>query len=174
MRISLGLFGSTRCADLGPRNFDGDSNQTQQRCSMNNNVIDHMVRMIALVVIVGCVRPDGMETAPVRGMVTLGGKPYTQGGYVVFRPESPGKMATAVIQSDGSFELSTYARGDGAIIGKHKVIVSPPIPDIKDDEADVPITSPIPKKLRSPTTSDLVCDVKADITNDFPILLEGK
>ena len=141
---------------------------------MNNNTIDCMVRMIALVAIVGCVRSDGMETAPVRGMVTLGGKPYTQGGSVVFRPESPGKMATAVIQSDGSFQLSTYARGDGAIIGKHKVMVSPPIPDSTDENVDVPITSSIPKKFRSPATSDLICEVKADITNDIPINLKSE
>jgi altronate dehydratase len=36
--------------------------------------------------------------------------------------QESGKAATAVVNQDGTFILSTYGRFDGAIIGKHRVV----------------------------------------------------
>src|SRR5262245_13535620 len=77
--------------------------------------------------IIGCGRAGGLETAPVQGVVTLDGQPLTTGGSVVFQPQGTGKMATGQIASDGTFTLSTYVSGDGAAIGKHSVMVRPPV-----------------------------------------------
>ena len=66
---------------------------------------------------------DGtLETAPVKGTVTIDGKPLPH-GTVMFVP-SKGRAARGEIQADGSFELSTYSEGDGAIVDEHRVSVS--------------------------------------------------
>ena len=66
------------------------------------------------------------ETPPmarVSGKVMYGKQPVTSGG-LRFAPTSGtvGKPASAVIKSDGSYELTTYASGDGAVVGRHKVL----------------------------------------------------
>jgi hypothetical protein len=64
---------------------------------------------------------DRLQTAKVSGTVTLDGKPVTV-GMVVFTPEK-GRGATGQIQSDGSYKLTTYRSGDGAVLGTHRVAV---------------------------------------------------
>jgi hypothetical protein len=67
--------------------------------------------------------------APVSGAVTTGGKPV--GGLIVtFQPLPPeggtsaaAKRAIGETDSDGSFTLSTSTKGDGAVVGKHRVMV---------------------------------------------------
>lgn len=61
------------------------------------------------------------ETFPVSGKVTLGGKPLTF-GQITFYPEK-GRLAMGTIDSDGTYELTTLEKGDGALPGQHKVII---------------------------------------------------
>lgn len=73
-----------------------------------------------IVVFAGCKRnPD---TVPVTGKVLYNGQPLTFGS-VTFQP-ARGQAARGEIHSDGTFELSTYRRGDGAVAGSHKVRVA--------------------------------------------------
>src|SRR5262245_39545204 len=72
----------------------------------------------ALSLIAGCRNAHELDTAPVTGNVLLNGKPLTS-GTVTFVPPK-GRVANGEIRSDGSFELSTYRAGDGAIVGPHK------------------------------------------------------
>lgn len=60
-------------------------------------------------------------TAPVRGKITCEGQPVTE-GTVTFYPEQ-GRSATGRIQPDGTYALTTFDEGDGAILGKHKVTI---------------------------------------------------
>lgn len=71
--------------------------------------------------------------APVNGVVTLNGQPVAD-MVVTFTPvpgktatvgddNQPGKSATGNTDAEGKFTLSTYERGDGALIGEHKVTV---------------------------------------------------
>jgi hypothetical protein len=60
--------------------------------------------------------------APVTGKVLYNGKPL-EFGSVTFQPPS-GQAARGKIQSDGSFSLSTYRPGDGAVVGSHKVRIT--------------------------------------------------
>jgi hypothetical protein len=122
----------------------------------------------------GCGSDSG--TSPVRGVVMLDGEIYTQGGSVVFQPEGKGKMASGIIQSDGTFELSTYTQGDGAVIGTHKVLVMPlPPDDIGDDENPVPQgTSPLTTAMTKTPSDDLVFEVLAGQTNHFEVQLRTR
>jgi len=60
-------------------------------------------------------------TAPVKGKITWNGKPV-ECGSITFYPEK-GRPATGIIQPDGSYRLSTFKDGDGALLGKHKVTI---------------------------------------------------
>lgn len=140
----------------------------------------HLALMIglALVFVVGCGRSGDIETARVYGTVTLDGKPYTDGGSVQFWPQFNAKMAGGPIQSDGSFELSTYALGDGAAVGSHKVAIVPKALPDEDDLSDQPSPAPsrsrIPQKYQSPSSSGFVFEVQAGRSNEFPIEMKSK
>ena len=96
----------------------------------------------------GCGSSDH-PTAPVSGKITYQGQPVT-GGTLSFAPISvagnpnPGKPAAALIQSDGSFVLTTNKASDGAVIGKHRVTFSPPIAQVPAPKALGPGESAVP------------------------------
>jgi hypothetical protein len=84
------------------------------------------------IVLSGCGRGHELDTAEVQGIVTFDGKPLEE-GFVTFVP-TRGRGAMGVIQADGSYTLTTYRDGDGALIGPHTVTVSPRYAKNEDDE----------------------------------------
>lgn len=82
---------------------------------------------VAAALIAGCSKSP-YELAPVEGRVTIDGAPMPI-GKVMFAPTAkegnlnPGKPAFGAIQPDGSFKLSTYDDGDGAVVGVHWVTI---------------------------------------------------
>jgi hypothetical protein len=82
--------------------------------------------VVGLTLIAGC----GTETiAPVTGRVTFQGRSVAEAS-IAFSPaprfegdKEPGKPATGFTSADGRFVLSTYRPRDGALIGKHRVVV---------------------------------------------------
>src|SRR5437764_1356216 len=116
-----------------------------------------------LVAVTGC----GAGLQPVRGTVKLpDGKPAA-GSQVVFEGGLEGKKVSARgdVQSDGSFELSTYKPGDGVPPGKYKVQVNPP-PMVNAEAAYV---SPFNAKYSNFETSGLEFEVKSGQRSEFPI-----
>src|SRR5689334_20558006 len=92
------------------------------------------IALIALT-LVGC-GGTGPELAKVRGRVEFDGKslPKFENAAVVFTPPG-GRLAKGVIETDGTFELSTYQSGDGAAVGNAKVTVTAAVKD-KTPESD--------------------------------------
>lgn len=94
------------------------------------------VNVVFVCLLAGCSRSP-YEVAPVHGIVKLSDKPFPQGS-IVFSPvaqgedANPGKPATAKIQSDGTYRLSTFSKEDGAILGEHWVTI------IAHDEDNLP------------------------------------
>jgi hypothetical protein len=76
-------------------------------------------------------------TGQVTGKVTHNGEAVT-GGVVTFAPTggTVGKPATGEISSDGTYSLSTYEPGDGAAVGRHRVLFAPPVPETPEQPAD--------------------------------------
>ncbi len=110
----------------------------------------------------GCDPSDGIqsaETVPVKGTVTYKGKPLSK-GVVTFEPRSTGRTATGEISPDGTYEMTTLKKGDGAALGKHRVSVSGTGPTAK--------TELVPKKYAEATTSKVEVEVTKDKT-DYPI-----
>lgn len=80
------------------------------------------------------------QVAPVRGKLTHQGQPVS-GGSLVFGPIGTGngevgKPGIAEVGPDGSFEVTTYSEGDGAVIGKHTVSYSPPPTVVQETPAE--------------------------------------
>ncbi len=76
----------------------------------------------------GCSNDPNMpKLAKAYGTVTYKGKPL-DGGHIVFTPAAgkggeTGQNATGEINSDGTYEMTTFNTGDGAILGQHIVTV---------------------------------------------------
>lgn len=115
----------------------------------------------------GCGGGEHFDVAPVKGKVLCAGKPVPE-GIVQFAPVSteapsgnkarrPGKSGAGEIKSDGTFEISTYELGDGAVVGKCRVLAGPSDP-----------TKPWACKLPGP----IEFEVKPG-TNSIVIKLEG-
>jgi hypothetical protein len=109
------------------------------------------------------------EVAIVRGKVMLNGKPLTT-GQVATLP-AVGKGANGLIQSDGSFELSTFGRGDGATIGTHKAIVVAyqQVADSGPESGDGKLL--VPKRYVNPEKSGLQIEVKSGEVNELVLEL---
>ena len=85
-----------------------------------------LLRNTAALCFVGAVFAAGCgsgrpPTAPVHGRITCGGR-LVSSGTVVFYP-TKGRPASGQIQPDGTYTLTTFTAGDGALLGKHKVTV---------------------------------------------------
>jgi hypothetical protein len=102
--------------------------------------------------------PYAAPTVPVKGKVSYKGKLLSQ-GEMVFEPDSAGREAHGNIQPDGTFELTTYKPGDGAVLGTHRVAVTG---TSKKDA--VPIKY---KSVSSSKTEVEIAEGKTDYAIDF-------
>jgi hypothetical protein len=94
--------------------------------------------ILAVLMPTGCSRSP-YELAPVSGTVRIDGQPLST-GKVMFAPVGDadsvdaGKPAIGCLRPDGTFELSTYKEGDGAVVGSHWITIygpgkeDPPLP----------------------------------------------
>jgi hypothetical protein len=74
----------------------------------------------------GCGRnekPYVAPTVPVKGKITYKGQPLT-GGSITFESEENGRQSHGSIQPDGTFVMTTFKEGDGAMTGSHRVAVT--------------------------------------------------
>ena len=93
----------------------------EERVSNCRKLAGTLCVVAALAAFCGC-GPKRLPTAPVQGKVLYQGKPLEFGG-VLFQPEN-GPLARGKIGADGTFRLSTYREGDGAVLGTHRVQVA--------------------------------------------------
>ena len=112
----------------------------------------------------------GPKLAAVRGTVTYKGKPVPS-GTVSFIPAN-GPAATGKINPDGTYTLTTFKAGDGAVLGHHKVVVAA-MEDmtgrLPEDRNPLP-PSIVPDKYTSIGTTDLTAEVKeGENTIDLPL-----
>ena len=137
-----------------------------------------LVTCVLIAAICGCGSAKGPALAKVRGLVTLDGLPLTKGS-VEFTPDSSqgtrGRMAIGAIQPDGTFDLTTFKSGDGAIVGCHTVAIvcndyRPTDPRNADSfQTVVPL---IPARYTDGKTSGLGVEVKQGVRNEFAFELK--
>ena len=123
--------------------------------------------LVALLFACGC--DQGPVVVPITGKVTYNGKPL-EFGSVTFQP-SKGQPARGEIQPDGTFTLSSYAPGDGAVIGTHKVRIACYSSQRKTDQPVVGEQSLgkllIPRKYTLFDYSGLTAEVKPEDNSPF-------
>jgi hypothetical protein len=104
------------------------------------------------------------KTLPVRGKVTYKGQPVPK-GTVTFQPDQ-GQPAVGELQDDGSYRLTTFAPGDGALPGHHRVFIIANTADPTKMPGSSPGWTPpkdlVPKKYNTAETSGLEATVSAD------------
>lgn len=74
-----------------------------------------------VLMMVGC--GSSSPYAPVSGIVTIDGEPLAEAS-VAFHPKAGGRPAYGLTRADGSYELTAIERGDGALIGEHRVTIT--------------------------------------------------
>lgn len=117
----------------------------------------------------GCGNSDA-KIAPVQGVVTLDGKPLTEGS--VFVTPTGGRSAKGAIRPDGTFVLGTHSVSDGVMVGTHPVTVQPP-----PAREGMPLSATaklLPQRYKSPSTSGITVDVKPNFDNELVIELSSE
>lgn len=127
--------------------------------------------LLTSLVFAGCGGGGDFPVARTTGKVICEGKPVPF-VTVFFEPLQEGKSAlvgkqgVAFAKEDGTFTISTYGQGDGAVIGKHRVRVGPPRP------GDHPgFTCPCSLNSEEDVTQ---VEVKKGETNDFELMLRKR
>lgn len=136
-----------------------------------------LVLAFSAAVLVGCgTDASRPKLGRVSGKVTYNGQPVTK-GIVSFVPRGgpgaeTGQSATGEIGSDGSYTLTTFENGDGAVLGEHTVLVMAreedpaikghgmPIPNAKGKITIKPAKSLVPEKYATAANSPLRYTVK--------------
>ena len=120
-------------------------------------------RLIAFAVAIAALPAcSGQKMAPVKGRVMFDGKPVKEAA-VTFSPSGTdtqletGKPGTAFTDENGDFEVSTFSKYDGAIVGTHNVLVT--------------VDDTNPAKCKRIKTQTL--EVKPG-SNNFTIEMDGK
>jgi hypothetical protein len=80
-----------------------------------------LVASCVLSIILGC--RGGRSVCPVSGHVQASDGRRPTFGTVEFRADAGGRIASGRISHDGSFRLSTFGDGDGAVAGRHRAII---------------------------------------------------
>lgn len=119
---------------------------------------------LASINLLGCGKVQ-LETVPVHGKITIDGKPL-ETGRVRFFPER-GRVAAGDLQSDGIYTLTTYADGDGAVLGNHRVSVEArtAAQQVSIESDDVPGNFLIPARYADEAKSGLTFEVKSGEDN---------
>ena len=118
----------------------------------------------------GCSSGDKLTTYPATVELTYPkGEPIVRAS-VRFRSVDNQKItARGRTNLDGVCKLTTYETGDGAILGRHQAIVSPPVPKGDLDEARI---QPVPSRYGNYQTSELEFTVtENESENQFKIVI---
>src|SRR3954466_2152102 len=134
-----------------------------------SRIVDHPVHVhnfaatccaaFCLMVVIACggCNRNSVDIAPVRGKVTVDGKPLAK-AKIRFAPTAkgntePGKPAWGDVQTDGTYRLTTHKTGDGAVVGEHWVTILNPDEDLPQGVPDFSRLM-LPKKAQVAAAKD--------------------
>lgn len=125
---------------------------------------------LVVLMLLGTTGCGGKRLYPVTGQVVFKDGTPLPGGWIVFEPmDSAVKVgARGGIRPDGTFQLGTETNDDGALVGRYRVLVQPPLPLKRKEKAAAPVIHP---RYLSKETTDLEYAVEAK-KNHFRIEVE--
>ena|SRR5579875_468785 len=130
--------------------------------------------LFAVLVCVGCGprnNPKFEKTVPVRGKVVLANGAPLAGGLITFHHKDPTKgTAWGTIGRDGHFELGTYKKDDGAMLGTYTVTIEPIVYDQNGNPRPNRALG-IPPKYTKVESSDLIVEIKEEGNQDMNLVL---
>ena len=113
---------------------------------------------VPLCFMTGC-GPQGPTIYPVKGKVVYDdGTPLSSEAVIEFEALDgvwSGRNARGLVKEDGTFTVTTVKRHDGAVAGRHRVIVSDPYRGVDPEEGGGSVSPQIDKKFASYNTSEL-------------------
>ena len=122
---------------------------------------------------------DAVPMAPVTGTVTLDGKPLEltpplASGTVTFVPATEGlPYAYGEIGPDGTYRMKTDDHGDGAAIGKYRVMIG--ASEYESDDPEAAMKRLLPFKYSLDSQSGLTADVtEGENVIDFILMSNAK
>jgi hypothetical protein len=133
---------------------------------------------VATVLASGCGKPGTVPTAQATGVVKLNGQPL-KGVIVGFVPEH-GRPGQGTTDASGRFAISTFTSQDGAVAGKHKVVVAEPpkaAPGSKVEEEAAAAKgggSRVPAEYSDAAKTPLEATVAMNAKNEFEFDLKGQ
>jgi hypothetical protein len=123
-----------------------------------------------LLIALGCGSGERKEgLAPVTGRITYDGQ-LVPAGQIYFYPVDGKRSSSGTIDADGKYALTSYKSGDGALIGKHRVVIDAtqpvgPLPNPDSPEAfkAAPLKPPeriLPAQYYNQATTPLEAEVE--------------
>jgi hypothetical protein len=111
-------------------------------------------------------------TYPVSGKVVFPSGSAVRMGTIETKSRTLGVNARGKIQSDGTFQLTTFEPDDGAVAGVHDCVVVQLVigEDLKSPGSSFGVVDP---KHNSYQTSGLTIEVKPDSTNQFVLRVDA-
>jgi hypothetical protein len=110
----------------------------------------------------------GTKTYPAGGVVKFSdGQPI--GGATISLVSAQNDVARAVSDSEGKFQLGTFKETDGAVAGKHRVAVEPPI---YRGGAPASGSGEVPMRYRTADASGIEVEIKPDGENQLEIVVQ--
>jgi hypothetical protein len=146
-----------------------------------NTIRFPIITILCAVLLAGCNVAKEPPRVPVKGRVTMGGKPVA-GATVVFENKAAAIAQTATTDEDGKYEFITY-NSAGLPAASYKVAVSSGrfmLPGEEIPKVDVSKASPVPSKPKQAIpdkyakveTSGLSADVKSGDNPSFDFELK--
>ena len=122
-------------------------------------------------VLTGC--SDQLRTYPVSGKVrfTTGGVVHV--GTVELKSKEHNVQARGQIQSDGSFTLTTYKEGDGAVAGMHDCVVVQFVMAEGISGHRPSTMGVVDRRYASYSTSGLKAEISPDHSNELNLKVDG-
>ncbi|MFM8475408.1 MAG: hypothetical protein ACKOEO_06385 [Planctomycetaceae bacterium] len=134
-----------------------------------------IVAVVLLSVTAGC--SDAPAVGEVTGVVTLAGQPIPF-AYVRFQPtDPPGTYGSAYSDESGRYELKFTEGVNGALIGRHEVLVRTAAVDelqVEDKSTGLLVTPPLPKGYQERQEVIFEREVKSGSNEINLELSEGK
>lgn len=127
---------------------------------------------LPLAIMVGC--GDGRPPAyPTKGKVVFADGSPVKVGTIETKSLLHDAQATAAIERDGSFVLTTYKEGDGAVSGPHTCVVVQFIQAENITNHKPSTLGVVNPKHASYATSNLKIEVSPNKPNEFVVQVEG-